>query len=479
MVISIDTKIFQLIEEYPFLLDYLAGYHPHFQNLKNPMLRNTVGRLATLQMAAGMAGISADKLAADISAEIARHTSSAAVIGTQTPAASPDRDRLEELKSIIRELHHGGDFNALKARFETLAGGVDPRDIARMEQALMDEGIPQTEIKRLCDLHVAMFKSALDQLPKPETLPGHPIHTFILENRRFLELVGEVRKRLEGARAGGEAKELLELWDKLSTVDIHYRRKENQLFPILERHGFTGPSQVMWAIHDDIRRQIKAARQALETGDWGDFARIAPDALQAIEDMVYKEENILFPVSLSMLSADEWGEVRRGEEEIGYALVQPGKVWHPGYGEPAAAATPAAALQALPLETGILSLEQVNLMLLNLPVELSFVDENDEVRYYTGTPHKIFPRSPAVIGRKVQNCHPPESVHIVQKILDAFRAGSRDVAEFWINFRGRFIHIRYFAVRDHLRNYRGTLEVVQDATGIRELSGERRLLEWS
>ena len=133
---------------------------------------------------------------------------------------------------------------------------------------------------------------------------------------------------------------------------------------------------------------------------------------------------------------------------------------------------------SLSLDTGQLSVEQINIMLKHLPVDVSFVDASDELRYYSDTPQRIFARTPAVIGRKVQNCHPPKSVHVVQKIIDAFRAKEKDTAEFWIELKGRFIHIRYFAMRDKEGNYRGTLEVSQDVTEIRKLEGERRLLDW-
>jgi hypothetical protein len=200
------------------------------------------------------------------------------------------------------------------------------------------------------------------------------------------------------------------------------------------------------------------------------------DLLKALSDMVYKEERILFPMALENLQQDDWIRVRRGEEEIGYAWEQPEADW-PSEAV-AAASVPAAAAGLLNLDTGVLSLEQVNLMLKALPVDISFVDEDDEVRYYSATKERIFPRSPAVVGRKVQNCHPQKSMHMVQRILDEFRTGNKDEAEFWIELGGKFIHIRYFAIRDDGGAYKGCLEVSQDVTGIRALSGQKRLLDW-
>jgi PAS domain S-box-containing protein len=196
--------------------------------------------------------------------------------------------------------------------------------------------------------------------------------------------------------------------------------------------------------------------------------------------MIYKEEKILFPMSLETLDERDWARVRKGEEEIGYAWVTPGAEWKPAValeGLPPAPHyhRPAATIE---LDTGALTPGQINLLLKNLPADITFVDETDTVRYFSAGAERIFPRSPGVIGRKVQNCHPPDSVHVVNRILDAFRKGERQVAEFWIQSRGRFIQIRYFAVRDDSGQYKGCLEVSQDVSSARHLQGEQRLLDW-
>ncbi len=270
----------------------------------------------------------------------------------------------------------------------------------------------------------------------------------------------------------------------LSKVDIHYTRKENQLFPMLEAHHFTGPSQVMWSIHDDIRNNLKQARQAFGQNDPVPTVTSLKEAIKAIRDMIFKEEHILYPTSLDMLTQSEWIKVKEGEADIGFAWVSPDKGW-PVDSPDTPEETPAQAGDAvrdisgvLGIDTGQMTLEQINLMLTHLPVDLTFVDENDRVAYYSEGPERIFPRSPAIIGREVRNCHPPESVHLVNNILDAFKSGSKDTAEFWIELKGRFIYIRYFAMRDANGYYKGTLEVSQDLTEIRRLEGERRLLDW-
>jgi hypothetical protein len=326
--------------------------------------------------------------------------------------------------------------------------------------------------------------------------PGHPIHTFMLENRAAKRILGEIAAILEKVcdtdnkglieRSGEELKLLLE---RLSHINLHYVRKENQLFPALERHGVKSPSRVMWALDDDIRDALRTARVELTRADWLEALGTMRYAVKSIAEMIHKEEHILFPMAMETLSDADWQKVKEGEREIGYAWVVPQEGWKPAEpgrpaaeeagGEPGAATAEGAARHdtTVSLTTGQLTPEQVNLVLIHVPLELTFVDEFDEVRYFSGLKHKIFPRGAGIIGRKVQNCHPARSLDKVQKILDEFRSRSRDTADFWIEMKGRFIFIRYLAVRDEAGVYRGTLEVVQDVTDIRGLTGEKRLLD--
>jgi DUF438 domain-containing protein len=388
------------------------------------------------------------------------------------------------LKDIIRDLHAGGNVEALQARFAALVKDVSGAEIGAMEQELIDEGLPETEVRRLCDLHVKVFETALDARPAPLTEPGHPLHTLADENRAVAALVAEARQVLDGLKAGsvdptsGRSR-MAGLFEDLAQVEKHYLKKENQLFPRLEAKGVGGPSKVMWAVHDDIRAHLKDLRRALGLGDDELIVRTGQWVLQEIMDMVGKEERVLFPMALELLDAGDWARVKTGEAEIGYAWIPPAPAWPPSSpGRTAEAASPGTRAGAIGLDTGRLTPEQIDLMLTHLPVDISYVDENDTVLYYSATPERIFPRTPGVIGRKVQNCHPPKSLDVVERILKAFRAGERDTAEFWIDLQGRFIHIRYFALRDAAGAYKGSLEVSQDVTAIRGLRGERRLLDW-
>ncbi len=502
MELTPQTRLAELLEAHPFLTDWLVDYAPAFDKLKSPVLRQTLGRVATLEMAAEMAAIPLDTLLADLSEVIAVQSGEpgdrsagpapvdSAAGGGDEPEQEPDEidpARLETLKGIIRDLHAGTAVEELKSRFADLLADVSPTEISRMEQQLISEGLPTEQVQGLCDVHVRVFRDSLDAQEKVETPPGHPVHTFQAENAALRQVVEDLNRILSGlgeepsADAFGAVRdELGARLEALGQIDRHYLRKENQLFPVLESKGVSGPPQVMWAIHDQIRRDLKELRSAFEAGDAATLAGRGPAVTEQIIEMIYKEENILHPMAMEILNVADWARIYDGEEEVGFALVDRGSEWTPPESvlRQAAEGSEAEPTAALPLDTGLLSLEQINLLLTHLPVDVSFVDENDEVRYYSDSPDRLFTRTPAVIGRTVQNCHPPDSVHMVNAILDAFRSGEQDTAEFWIQMKGRFVHIRYFAMRDAEGEYRGCLEVSQDVTGIRALEGERRLLEW-
>jgi hypothetical protein len=542
------TSLHELLEEHPFLVDFLSDYKPAFAILRNRVMRATVGRAATLGRVAEMGGVPLETLVADLEREIGRrHGGAGAATPTSAVSAGTRPERTAGLKSLILDLHDGLEPAVARARFDDLVRDVSPGEIGAMEEALIKDGMPVQEIQRLCDLHVAMVRGSLDRQEETTAPAGHPVHTYRAANEVITRLANHLGETAARMAAGGSATppETAALLAELAGVHNHYLRKENQLFPFLERHGITGPSQVMWGVHDEIRAQLKEAREAVEGGGapagvaaagigggsparrpvsvGGEAPPAGPDAAtrlaalaRSVVEMVYKENKILFPLALQTLSVQEWAQVRRGEDEMGYAFAEPAAAWPPvgsplasaggaaptgGHATPPAAGAglrlPIVSRQAteplppipasasaptngyLELGTGQLTLEQVDMILRVLPVDLSFVDADGFVRYYSETAERIFPRTPGAIGRHVENCHPPKSVHMVKGILRAFAAGEKDVAEFWIEMQGKFIHIRYYAVRNPGKEYLGCLEVTQDVTGIRALEGQRRLLEWS
>lgn len=481
MKIDKNVKILDLLENSPYLLDILVNLSPEFKKLRNPLLRKTVGRLADLEHASKMSGIPLDELCGALADAVEKET------GKRPEISGVESDsKIEELKSIIRELHDGKSPEEQKERFAKLLSRVSPSEIAEMEQSLIADGMPEDEVKRLCDVHVAVFSDSLDIQDKPDLPPGHPVHTFQNENAAIGELVDRARFILGDLesppdeitlRSWGD--DLSGIFQKISTVEKHYLRKENQLFPVLEDHGISGPSKVMWAIHDDIRKMLKQTMKDLTSRDYDSVVVEGMVLLTAISDMIYKEENILFPMCLETFSEADWARVYEGSEEIGFALIEPDSGWKPS-GGPLAEAPPGrrgAGEAPIWLNTGGLTPNQIDLVLNNLPLDITFVDAGDRVQYYSGK-ERIFPRSPGIIGRSVQNCHPPSSVDVVENILEAFKSGEKDSAEFWIQSEEQFIHIRYFAIRNKNGTYEGTLEVSQEVSGIRALDGERRLLDW-
>ncbi|MHA1618811.1 MAG: DUF438 domain-containing protein [Promethearchaeota archaeon] len=392
---------------------------------------------------------------------------------------TPD-DRKNQLKKIILSLHSGKSTDELKEVFKAQFGEISSEEIASMEQELINSGeLTAEQITKLCDLHVEIFKEAITVDVSPNLIPGHPLHTYHEENTHVKKIIGQLKENFNSS-----------IFESLTKILVHYTRLQNQLFPLLEQVGFSAPSQVMWAKQDEIKALIKKAEQNSE---------LRPNIYHAITEMIVKEEKILFPTALEKLTEAQWIQVKNGEEEIGFAWVTPGNQWIPvtpsTIHQPKTPLSSSATPKASPpnkvsasvaasvgvllnINTGTLSLSQLDLMLRHLPLDISFIGPDDEVLYYSNTPERLFPRSPAIIGRNVMNCHPPKSQDIVKKILAAFKDGSKDSSEFWIQMGGKFIYIRYFAVRDSEGNYQGTLEVSQDLTHIKTLEGERKLLNW-
>ena len=379
--------------------------------------------------------------------------------------------RKDAVKSIIRLLHEGKTVEELQANYGHIIANASAEDIAAAEREVIAEGLPVAEVQKLCDLHVAVFQTGLESEPAPENKPGHPLFDFRTENELIARTIESIQGLVHRYADGefGVLEQLRQNAKNLSIVLNHYDKKENMIFPILEKHGFAGEMQVMWGVDNDIRSEIKKFLTLLEPQKplvisvEGAFAEVA----RKVIDMVYKEEKVLIPETLSFFTAEDWQQMA---DEIAGKLAT---VYVPQ--ESAADISTPSGL--IPLKTGALSADQIDLLLTNLPVDVTFVDENDEVRYFSQGKERIFTRTAAIIGRKVQNCHPPQSVHVVQKILEDFKAGVRDVAEFWIQVQGAFVHIRYFALRDENGAYKGVIEVSQNVAGIRALEGEKRLLD--
>jgi hypothetical protein len=398
--------------------------------------------------------------------------------------------RVRTLKHIIKHLHSGQAPEQVKQQMKELVRQTDYAEIMAMEQELIAEGMPVEEVRSMCDLHSQVTRDVMVQIkPRHEIPPGHPVDIFHRENEALGEVVTRLRQAIQQASEATSSTDRVEIlvkiksgFNELMDVDKHYQRKEHVLFSCLERHGITGPSKVMWAKDDDARALLKLLGRALSvlpdlSNLKNDVVPPAERAMAAVSEMIYKEENILLPMALDTLTEDEWAEIWAASPRYGWCLVEPRE----GYTPPESVLRKAMELPkdgVIMLPTGNVTVEQLHAVLSCLPLDLTFVDADDRVAFFTEGPERIFARSKAIIGRKVQHCHPPRSVEIVDRILEDFRSGRQNVAEFWIDFHGKFVHIRYFAVRDKAGAYLGTVELTQDIAPLRQLEGERRLLEY-
>jgi len=404
-----------------------------------------------------------------------------------------DKPREAQLKEIIRRIHQGEQVSDLRHEFRYLLEHLSAEEIAEMEQALIHEGFPAESIQELCEIHVDVFEEALQKNIEQQQHSSHPVTVFKQENQELekrLKAVKRLIRQGKGDFTPSLPQKLKEAAADLRSFEKHYVRKENQLFPRLEAAGFTGSASVMWGKHDEIRELLKefisgSERQAPLKELKAKFSALS----KKMEKMIFMEEKILYPASMKKLTDQDWQQIRMEEQEIGLAWLEPSaredppqhSSQLPPQAEPLYNDKEEEMMNKpiqIPLNEGFLTQQQLDLMLRHLPVDLTFVDEHDQVRYYSATDERVFPRTPSIIGRDVKNCHPPKSVHMVEKIVQAFKDKERSSAEFWIDFEGRKIHIRYFALYDAGGNYRGTVEVSQDITEIQKLEGQKQLLDW-
>ena len=397
----------------------------------------------------------------------------------------------QAIKDLIKELHAGARPEEVKEKFKEALGGIGAADISRIEGELIEEGMPAEEIRRLCDVHLAVFQDSLQGATQTLASPGHPIHTLMEEHKillQFTDKLKNVAEKIKGAKsfaAAGESMERLNhIIKHFKESEKHYVREENVLFPYLEKHGITHPPAIMWAEHNDIREEKKKLYKFVEAEESMSFEEstrkleeLAKSTGNMLSSHFYKESNILFPAALKVISEDEWKDIRKQCDELGYCCFTP--EYAKGVVQPAgesASQTALADTGKVLFETGVFSTEELEAVLNTLPVDITFVDKEDRVRYFSQSKERIFPRTKAIIGRKVQQCHPQKSLHVVEEILNDFRENKRDRAEFWISLEGRLIYIRYFAVRDKAEKYLGCLEVTQDITDIKKIEAEKRLL---
>ncbi len=409
------------------------------------------------------------------------------------------KHRQEELKELIIRLHNGATLEEAQKDFKKLTVGVTATEITEMEQALVNEGMPVSDIQRLCDVHAAVFKGSIEDIHNddayvsPEFEEGHPVNTFKRENRAIEELIEKevmlLAKNYSDDKTIDKKNALINVLKKLGDIDIHYKRKENLLFPYMERYDITAPPQVMWGVDDEIRDKLKSILSGLEEIEFPIVHDEIKELVNQINEMIFKEEEIMFPMVLESFTQDEWLEIEQASAEIGYILIDSVKRWKPKTDSTAKNAKAGEIKSDLTVSTvqkdsaakvlfdaGSLTAEEINSILNTVPIDMTFVDSNNRVKYFTQGKERIFDRPITIIGREVKHCHPPKSVHIVEQIVADLKSGKKDNEDFWIKMGEVFVYIRYFAVRNKQGEFLGTLEVSQNIKPIMELEGEKRLM---
>lgn len=397
-----------------------------------------------------------------------------------------DKEKMQVIMQIERAYRHGElDRNQARKQLKERVGTIAPQDIAIAEQELKlydTNQCQKLDIQSMMDL----FEGLMD-ISRPDLPEDHPIIFYYRENDEMRKVLNAMKDLVQYPVIKNQ---WYEIYDQLKAWFIHLTRKQNQLYPVLEQKGFDRPTTTMWTLDDFVKDEVKAAFELLDH-DEDAFIAEQSEVMCDIQDLIEKEESVLYPTSLAFITQDEFEHMKSGDREIGFGLISveeniirdntnsSGKTIHSNKMLRTVADAQQNLTQELDVATGKLTLDQINLIFRNMPVDLSYVDENEIVKFYTDTEHRIFPRSKNVIGRDVKNCHPRKSVHIVKEIVEKFKKGEQDFAEFWINKPELFLHITYTAVRDDQGKFKGILEMMQDCTHIRNLEGSQTLLTWN
>lgn len=399
-----------------------------------------------------------------------------------------DKEKAQEIANILKAYIEGTlPYAELQKTVDEKFDRITPAEFAYGEQLLPSMGISEDVLEKHLEEIIHHFAKHID--PEAVDLPdGHPINTFLKENAVIEETIAEMKTLLEKTKFIKNP--WLIVYDKLKEYPKHLVRKENQLFPALEKHGITGPSRIMWTFDDLVKKGIGQASKMLEEDKIEEFIAFQKTVIQRLEDILFKEQRVLFQTALKVLNEKEFRQMRIGEEEVGFANIEPPTGFLPEDAEPTQALSTDGALlsdlasllqkhgiQGLPSETaeltvknGKLTLDQINLIYQHMPVDLTFTDENDIVKFYTDTKHRVFARSAGVIGRIVQNCHPKEVLPVVEHVISSLRSGEQDEAEFAFWKGGKqAVYVSYLAVRDSEGKFRGVLEMMQDVTHILDL----------
>lgn len=388
--------------------------------------------------------------------------------------------RVDFLVSLFYSISGGKNVVETIKHNQHLIDQVIPSDIIFAVDQLVKSDIPLEELKKGINKLLNILYTAVQNYPYSEPPPDSYFACCIKNNNELDKRLKSIRPLLKQLNKTPLdlkiKKQLADIISGIMEYEKYYQIKENVLFPFIENHLEAYRClQVMWSFHDDIRRNLKDLNQHLlaEKLELRPVNRLFGDIFFNMYAIIFREERILFPYLEEITEVDDLNLLFKDSLEIGFPYYTPVKKTN----EPQS--SDQADLHNINLKSGNLTAEQIVLLFNNLPVDITFVDENNKVKFFSTPKKRIFPRTNAIIGRDVNNCHPPESVHIVEKIIEAFKSGKKDKASFWIRVKGELVLIQYFALYDNEDKYRGVIEVSQEVSEIRGLEGEKKLLDWT
>ena len=493
--IDLNKTVYELTAQYPELIDIMAELG--FSEITKKAMLNSVGKIMTIPKGAKMKKIPMNDVITALKAngfEPEGEMPAIKVPEQSSETAAEDSDaHTEQLKAYLRRLGDGEDLESVRADFVRDFSEVDASEIMKAEQELMKEGTPLAQVQRLCDIHSALFHGATreeqianaekaveeslkqkeieEQLARRDSYPekdysdknaraaameavvGHPLYTLTKENNALAELIKEYRKSRSDS-----------LISKIRELSIHYAKKGDLLYPVLKvRYGVSGPSDVMWTVDDEIRDELNSlSKESQHTEDWNSRMEAV---LKRAEEMIYKEQNILFPICAVNFSEEEWYGIYRDSKDYAECLATAKETWDAA--EAAAKPAETSVSNEVVMPGGHLTIEQLRALLNTIPMEISFIDADNINRFFNEGP-KVFKRPAMALDREVFSCHPPKIEPMVRQIIDDFRSGRRDAVPVWMEKGGRTMLVKYMAVRDTEGKYLGTVELVQDMEFARE-----------
>lgn len=457
--IDLNKSIYELTKEYPELMDTMVALG--FTEITKKAMLHSVGKMMTISKGAKLKNISMMEIIRTLMAQ------GYEIVGEMPDFSMDSRkeeknNRMDQIKEYLKRLGKGEELEKVRADFVHEFENVDASEIMQAEQELLKEGVPLIEVQQLCDIHSALFhgktseeksstiEKELDQdslALQLESIAGHPLSILKSENAALSRLIETYKGSWDDV-----------LLDQIRQVSIHYAKKGDLLYPLLKvRYDISGPSDVMWTVDDEIRDELASLDGKREViPDWSNRM----DALlRRMEEMIYKEENILFPICASYFTEEEWYGIYRDAKDYDSCFGVEQEKWLEA--EKGTIRLNEQVNGEIVMPGGHLTLEQLTALLNTIPMEITFVD-HDNINRFFNEGEKVFKRPAMAIDREVFTCHPPKIEPMVRQIIDDFRQGRRDFVSVWMEKEGKEMLVKYMAVRDQKGKYIGTVELVQD-----------------